>query len=96
MADIGGDPEHQHEAYIRRMNEALTGRPEDMRVTTHMCRGNFRSSWAAEGSYEFVAEVLPVNYRMLGVFRRQAQTRQEFLAALDLSGPGLSSVRSAN
>ena len=40
------------------MNEALTGRPAGMRVTTHMCRGNFRSSWAAEGSYEFVAEVL--------------------------------------
>ena len=58
VADIGGDPEHQHEAYIRRMNEALTGRPAGMRVTTHMCRGNFRSSWAAEGSYEFVAEVL--------------------------------------
>ncbi len=58
IADIGGDPEHQHEAYIRRMNEALTGRPAGMRVTTHMCRGNFRSSWAAEGSYEFVAEVL--------------------------------------
>ena len=29
-----------------------------MRVTTHMCRGNFRSSWAAEGSYDFVAEAL--------------------------------------
>ena len=40
------------------MNEALTGRPAGMRVTTHMCRGNFRSSWTAEGSYEFVAEVL--------------------------------------
>jgi 5-methyltetrahydropteroyltriglutamate--homocysteine methyltransferase len=29
-----------------------------MRITTHMCRGNFRSSWAAEGSYDFVAEAL--------------------------------------
>lgn len=37
-----------------------------------------------------------VTSRMLGVFRRQAQTRQEFLAALDLSGLGLSSVRTAN
>ena len=34
------------------------GRPVDLRVTTHMCRGNFRSSWAAEGGYEFVAEAL--------------------------------------
>jgi hypothetical protein len=29
-----------------------------MAVTTHMCRGNFRSSWAAEGGYDFVAEAL--------------------------------------
>jgi GTP cyclohydrolase I len=37
-----------------------------------------------------------VTSRMLGVFRRQSQTRQEFLAALDLSGSGFSSVRTAN
>ena len=54
----GGDAEHQHETYIRHINEALAGRPEDMTVTTHMCRGNFRSSWVAEGGYDFVAEAL--------------------------------------
>jgi 5-methyltetrahydropteroyltriglutamate--homocysteine methyltransferase len=58
VAEIGGDPEHQHEHYIRHINEALADRPEGMSVTTHMCRGNFRSSWVAEGSYEFVAEAL--------------------------------------
>jgi 5-methyltetrahydropteroyltriglutamate--homocysteine methyltransferase len=58
VAAIGGDPEHQHEFYIRHINEALAGRPEGMTVTTHMCRGNFRSSWAAEGGYDFVAEAL--------------------------------------
>ena len=58
VAEIGGDPDHMHEVYIARMNEALAGRPAGMRVTTHMCRGNFRSSWAAEGGYDFVAEVL--------------------------------------
>jgi 5-methyltetrahydropteroyltriglutamate--homocysteine methyltransferase len=55
---IGGDAEHQHEAYIRHINEALAERPEGMAVTTHMCRGNFRSSWVAEGGYDFVAEAL--------------------------------------
>jgi 5-methyltetrahydropteroyltriglutamate--homocysteine methyltransferase len=55
---IGGDAEHQHEAYIRHINEALAARPEGMAVTTHMCRGNFRSSWVAEGGYDFVAEAL--------------------------------------
>jgi 5-methyltetrahydropteroyltriglutamate--homocysteine methyltransferase len=58
VAAIGGDPEHQHEFYIRHINEALAGKPEGMTVTTHMCRGNFRSSWAAEGGYDFVAEAL--------------------------------------
>ena len=58
IASIGGDREHQHEEYIRHINEALADRPEGMSLTTHMCRGNFRSSWAAEGSYEFVAEAL--------------------------------------
>ena len=54
----GGDVEHLHEAYIAHINEALAGRPEGMSVTTHMCRGNFRSSWVAEGGYDFVAEAL--------------------------------------
>jgi 5-methyltetrahydropteroyltriglutamate--homocysteine methyltransferase len=58
VASIGGDPERQHVEYIRHINEALAGRPESMAVTTHMCRGNFRSSWAAEGGYDFVAEAL--------------------------------------
>ena len=58
VASIGGDPERQHVEYIHHINEALAGRPEGMRVTTHMCRGNFRSSWAAEGGYDFVAEAL--------------------------------------
>jgi 5-methyltetrahydropteroyltriglutamate--homocysteine methyltransferase len=58
VREIGGDPEHQHEAYIRHINEALAERPRGMAVTTHMCRGNFRSSWVAEGGYDFVAEAL--------------------------------------
>jgi 5-methyltetrahydropteroyltriglutamate--homocysteine methyltransferase len=58
VASIGGDPDRQHLEYIRHINEALAERPEGMRVTTHMCRGNFRSSWVAEGGYDFVAEAL--------------------------------------
>ena len=58
IGSIGGDPERQHIEYIHHINEALAGRPDGMTVTTHMCRGNFRSSWAAEGSYDFVAEAL--------------------------------------
>lgn len=58
VREIGGDAEHQHEAYIAHINEAIAGRPAGMAVTTHMCRGNFRSSWVAEGGYDFVAEAL--------------------------------------
>ena len=58
MASKGEDAEHLHESYIRHINEALANRPEGLAVTTHLCRGNFRSSWAAEGGYDFVAEAL--------------------------------------
>jgi 5-methyltetrahydropteroyltriglutamate--homocysteine methyltransferase len=64
IAARGDEAEHLHEAYISHINEALAGRPEGMTVTTHMCRGNFRSSWVAEGGYDFVAEAL---FNELGV-----------------------------
>ncbi len=54
----GADAEHLHEAYISHINEALQSKPDGMAITTHMCRGNFRSSWVAEGGYDFVAEAL--------------------------------------
>jgi 5-methyltetrahydropteroyltriglutamate--homocysteine methyltransferase len=46
------------------INAALAGKPADMTVTTHVCRGNFRSTWVSEGGYEPVAERLlgGVNY----------------------------------
>jgi 5-methyltetrahydropteroyltriglutamate--homocysteine methyltransferase len=58
VAEQGADAEHQHEQYIRTINAAIADRPEGLHVTTHMCRGNYRSSWAAEGGYDFVAEAL--------------------------------------
>jgi 5-methyltetrahydropteroyltriglutamate--homocysteine methyltransferase len=58
IASIGGDHERQHVEYIRHINEALAGRPPEMSITTHSCRGNFQSSWAAEGSWDYVAEAL--------------------------------------
>ncbi|MFC4002641.1 5-methyltetrahydropteroyltriglutamate--homocysteine S-methyltransferase [Prauserella oleivorans] len=58
VARLGGDPQTLHLRNIATMNAAISGRPEGMVVTTHLCRGNYRSSWAAEGSYDFVAEAL--------------------------------------
>jgi 5-methyltetrahydropteroyltriglutamate--homocysteine methyltransferase len=68
IASIGGDPERQHVEYIHHINEALAGRPDGMSVTTHMCRGNFRSAWAAEGGYDYVAEALFSELEVDGFF----------------------------
>jgi 5-methyltetrahydropteroyltriglutamate--homocysteine methyltransferase len=55
---IGGDGATQHLTNIRVINAALAGKPAGMTITTHMCRGNFRSAWMAEGGYDHVAEAL--------------------------------------
>ena len=58
VTSIGGDGDNQHLTNIRLINQALAGKPAGMTVCTHMCRGNFRSSWVAEGGYDHVAEAL--------------------------------------
>jgi 5-methyltetrahydropteroyltriglutamate--homocysteine methyltransferase len=55
---IGENPDELPKLYARIINDAITPRPEGMTVCIHLCRGNFRSSWVAEGGYEPVAEVL--------------------------------------
>ncbi|HXF79906.1 MAG TPA: 5-methyltetrahydropteroyltriglutamate--homocysteine S-methyltransferase, partial [Usitatibacter sp.] len=54
----GDDPDELPRRYARLINAAIEGRPAGMRVCTHLCRGNFKSAWVAEGGYEPVAEVL--------------------------------------
>jgi len=58
IRDRGEDPSRLPGLYARMINSAITGRPADMRITMHLCRGNFRSSWIAKGGYEPVAEIL--------------------------------------
>jgi 5-methyltetrahydropteroyltriglutamate--homocysteine methyltransferase len=58
ITQMGGDGEHQHLTYIKSFNAALVRKPSGMTVCTHMCRGNFRSSWVASGGYEYVADAL--------------------------------------
>ena len=58
VAAQGGDPEHLHEQYVEERQRRHRRPPRQPAGHTHMCRGNFRSSWAAEGGYDFVAEVL--------------------------------------
>jgi 5-methyltetrahydropteroyltriglutamate--homocysteine methyltransferase len=52
----GDDPDELLVTYARALSAAVAGRPEGMTVTTHMCRGNFKSTFMTSGGYEAVAE----------------------------------------
>jgi 5-methyltetrahydropteroyltriglutamate--homocysteine methyltransferase len=54
----GDDPEKQPEIYAGMVREALKDKPDDLTITMHLCRGNFRSTFIASGGHEPVAEVL--------------------------------------
>jgi 5-methyltetrahydropteroyltriglutamate--homocysteine methyltransferase len=54
----GDDPDELPRRYARLINAAIAQRPPGMTICTHLCRGNFKSAWVAEGGYEPVAEVL--------------------------------------
>lgn len=54
----GMDPDDAPRLYAKLINDAISEAPEDLVTGIHLCRGNFRSSWAAEGGYEPVAEVM--------------------------------------
>jgi 5-methyltetrahydropteroyltriglutamate--homocysteine methyltransferase len=62
--DRGDDPTRLQEIYTEVINTALKSKPADMTITTHICRGNFRSTFVSSGGYEPVAETLlaKVNY----------------------------------
>jgi 5-methyltetrahydropteroyltriglutamate--homocysteine methyltransferase len=54
----GLDPSELTALYAKTINEAVADRPDDLRITMHICRGNFRSTWISSGGYEPVAETL--------------------------------------
>jgi len=88
MASRGEDAEHLHETYIRHINEALADKPEGLTVTTHLCRGNFRSSWVAEGGYDFVAEALFGELDVDGFFLEYDDARSGGFEPLRFVPPG--------
>jgi len=88
MSERGEDSEHLHEAYIRHINEALAGKPDGITITTHMCRGNFRSSWVAEGGYDYVAEALFNDLGVDGFFLEYDDARSGGFEPLRFVPPG--------
>ncbi len=88
MAKRGEDSAHLHETYVRNINNALADRPEGLAITTHLCRGNFRSSWAAEGGYDFVAEALFGELDVDGFFLEYDDARSGGFEPLRFVAPG--------
>ncbi|HEY7965579.1 MAG TPA: 5-methyltetrahydropteroyltriglutamate--homocysteine S-methyltransferase [Solirubrobacteraceae bacterium] len=68
IAARGDDADHLHETFIGRLNEVIALKPQGMAVTTHTCRGNYRSAYAASGGYDFVAEALFSDLNVDGFF----------------------------
>jgi 5-methyltetrahydropteroyltriglutamate--homocysteine methyltransferase len=64
----GLHPDRQHEINVDVINEALRDKPDDMAVTVHMCRGNYRSAWFSSGGYDYVAEEVFGGLRVDGLF----------------------------
>ena len=50
--------DEEAERYLRLNNLALAGAPEDLVITTHVCRGNYHSAWASSGGYEPIGKYL--------------------------------------
>ena len=88
LAARGEDADAQHLRYIRQINAALAGRPPGIRITTHMCRGNFRSSWARRGGYDYVAEALFGELDVDGFFCEFDDERSGGFAPLRFVPPG--------
>ena len=85
---MGEDPDELPRLYARIINDAISARPDTMTVCIHLCRGNFRSSWVAEGGYEPVAEVLLNELDMDGYFLEYDDERSGDFAPLRFTPKG--------
>ncbi len=78
----GDDPDELPRAYAELINKVIDDRPDDLRIGIHLCRGNFRSAWVAEGGYEPVAEVLFNELNVDGYFLEYDDERSGDFAPL--------------
>ncbi len=88
----GDDPEELARIYARVLNKALEGKPEDLTIGLHVCRGNFRSTWISEGGYEPVAEVLFGGVNVDAFFLEYDNDRSGDFAPLRFVRPGKQQV----
>ncbi len=78
----GDDPDELPRRYAKLINAALSERPAGMTICTHLCRGNFKSAWVAEGGYEPVAETLFNELQVDGYFLEYDDARSGDFAPL--------------
>ena len=74
------------------LNKALEGKPDDLTIGLHVCRGNFRSTWISEGGYEPVAEVLFGTVNVDAFFLEYDNDRSGDFAPLRFVRPGKQQV----
>lgn len=79
---MGEDPDVLPRTYCRLINDSIAGRPDGMAVTVHMCRGNFKSAWVAQGGYEPVADILFNELEVDGFFMEYDDDRSGDFAPL--------------
>ena len=79
---IGQGAETDHLRYIKLINQVIASKPAGMTICTHLCRGNFRSAWLAEGSYEHVAEAMFSELNVDGFFLEYDDDRSGGFAPL--------------
>ena len=78
----GDDPNELPRRYARLINAAIADHPPEMTICVHLCRGNFKSAWVAEGGYEPVAEVLFNDLTVDGYFLEYDDARSGDFAPL--------------
>ena len=92
MRQIGEDPDQLPRTYAKLINECIKDRPANMTVCMHICRGNFRSAWAAEGGYDPVAEILFNEFKLDGFFLEYDSPRAGSFAPLRFVPKGMKIV----
>jgi len=92
VRERGDNPDELAKTYARVLNKALEGKPDDLTIGLHVCRGNFRSTWISSGGYEPVAEVLFGSVNVDAFFLEYDNDRSGDFAPLRFVRPGKQQV----
>jgi 5-methyltetrahydropteroyltriglutamate--homocysteine methyltransferase len=92
VSNIGEDPDTLPRTYAKLLNAVIAGRPADMTVCMHLCRGNFAGSWVAEGGYDAIADLLFNQIDVDGYFLEYDSARAGSFAPLRFLPKGKTAV----